>query len=545
MKHYSADFETTKDPDDCRVWLYGLCDIDAPDDFSYGTSIDHFVGIVSTHDSVVFFHNLKFDGIFIIDWLFREGYVYSDRPKPGEFSTLISKHGMFYQIHVKWKNGRSSEFRDSLKKLPMSVEKIAESFGLDVQKGDIDHTIHRPKGHVPTAEEIDYVKKDVVIVAKALAEQFEVGGKRLTIGADALADYKKMSGSVFRVRFPVLPVDVDGVIRAAYRGGWTYLKHGFELVHCGHGKVYDVNSLYPYVMRERELPYGFPEYFEGPPQYRFDKPLWVASLTFTAKLYDRKLPTIQVKKGFHFASVDYKKEIEEPTTLCITNVDYRLWVEHYDVDELAWNGGYYFSARRGFFDEYIDKWMEVKKNSEGGKRETAKLFLNSLYGKYATNPDITGKHPEYVDGIVRLVPSATESREPVYTPIGVFVTAYAREITVKAAQDNYDTFVYADTDSLHLVTEDEPKNLDVDQTALGKWKLEYEFTEAIYARPKAYSEKKTTGEWETRIAGLPRKVSKTLTASDLIPGSQWSGKLTPKIVPGGVVLIETTYTFRV
>lgn len=102
------------------------------------------------------------------------------------------------------------------------------------------------------------------------------------------------------------------------------------------------------------------------------------------------------------------------------------------------------------FDKYVDHFMEIKKNSTGGLRQIAKLHLNSLYGKFATNPDITGKHPTLKDNRVSLVMNEPEMRDPVYTPMGVFITAYARKKTISAAQDNYDIFAYADTDSYTL-----------------------------------------------------------------------------------------------
>ena len=110
-----------------------------------------------------------------------------------------------------------------------------------------------------------------------------------------------------------------------------------------------------------------------------------------------------------------------------------------------------FRGSHGFFDEYVDHFMEIKKNSTGGLRQIAKLHLNSLYGKFATNPDITGKHPVMEDNRVSLKMNEMEVRDPVYTPMGVFITAYARLKTISAAQSVYPHFAYADTDSLHLV----------------------------------------------------------------------------------------------
>lgn len=189
--------------------------------------------------------------------------------------------------------------------------------------------------------------------------------------------------------------------------------------------------------------------------------------------------------------------------------------------------------------------MEIKKNSEGGLRQIAKLHLNSLYGKFATNPDVTGKRPVLKDNRVSLVINEAETRDPVYTPMGVFITAHARNKTISAAQDNYDVFAYADTDSLHLVgPTTPPEDLWVDPVELGAWKHESTFSRAVYVRAKQYAEE-IDGKLDVHIAGLPRNIAAQLTLEDMLRGGQWDGKLIPTRVPGGTVLRNTTFTLKV
>lgn len=548
-----ADFETTTNPDDCRVWSWGLCDIETAEtlwDVEIGGDIASFIKRISKVNSITYFHNLGFDGIFLIDWLFRNGYKYSDSfSKKGYFKTLISNMGAFYSLTITWMNGKKTEFRDSFKKLPMSVSAIAKSFGMEEAKGEIDYKAPRAVGHVPTAEERHYIALDILIPAKALRTQLEEGAVKLTVGADALAEYKTISTSkMFSVMFPVLASTTDADIRGAYRGGFTYVAERFKGKRVKCGRVYDVNSLYPAVMYDRLLPYGEPVYVEGMPVVTDEFPLFISSITFTAKLKKDHIPCIQVKGSHRFTATEYQTEISEPIDMMVSSVDLELWEEHYDLDILAYDGAWLFKAGRGMFTEYIDKWMEVKKNSTGGKRALAKLFLNSLYGKFATNPDVTGKYPVMVDNVVKLVMGPENTRDPVYTAMGVFITAYARSVTIRAAQANYGAFAYCDTDSLHLLLDDDPNNLDIDPQKLGAWKHEYNFTEALFVRAKTYIERK---EWrgvpfavehETHIAGLPVKVAKELTLENLIPGTKYDGKLVPKRVPGGIVLADVGFT---
>src|SRR5699024_11284871 len=93
-----SDFETTTDPDDCRVWAWAVCNVDDYDHIEIGNSIESFISWCSGRNSVVYFHNLAFDGSFILDYILRDGFVHVDgRPRSGAFSTLISDTGKFYR----------------------------------------------------------------------------------------------------------------------------------------------------------------------------------------------------------------------------------------------------------------------------------------------------------------------------------------------------------------------------------------------------------------------------------------------------------------
>ena len=549
---YVADFETTTDPADCRVWAYGLPDIDTATtlwDVEIGTSIERFCNRMAEENSICYFHNLKFDSAFILDYLFRQGYVHTDNQRPfkGQFTSLISSMGSFYSITVCWKNGSRTEFRDSLKKLPYSVSVIAKAFNLIEAKGELDYDLFRPVGHIATAAERSYIANDVLIVARALKTQFDSGMSKLTVGSDALNEFKNVVGTrMFDKLFPVLPEVMDLEIRAAYRGGWTYSDPRFRGYETGAGAVYDVNSLYPSVMYDRLLPYGEPIYAPGLPVADQDYPLFIVSVTFTAKLKPGHVPCIQVKGSSFFLATEYQTEILEPVTMSCTNVDLALWEEHYDLDILAYNGGWLFHGVTGLFTDYIDKWMAVKATNTGAMRALAKLMLNSLYGKFATNPSVTPKIPVFDDenNVVKLVMGDDDKRDPVYTAMGAFITAYARKVTIDAAQANYDVFAYADTDSLHLLTLDPPIGIEIDDHKLGTWKKEYEFDAALYARAKAYIERTFDGEHITHVAGLPDRIAKEMTIADFQNGKRFTGKLQPKRVPGGMVLEDVGFTMN-
>ena len=82
----------------------------------------------------------------------------------------------------------------------------------------------RSRNHTLTKEEKEYIKNDVVIVAKALNVIFSEGLTKMTQGSNALYDFKKIiTKKRFEHLFPEIPPDIDKDLRKAYKGGFTYL----------------------------------------------------------------------------------------------------------------------------------------------------------------------------------------------------------------------------------------------------------------------------------------------------------------------------------
>ena len=95
MKSFVADFETTTDPDNCYVWAYAITEVNNQSNTIVGTSIDEFMEWCSEskENHKVFFHNLKFDGQFIMQWLFHNGFTHTTDNKEKAtktFNTFIS-----------------------------------------------------------------------------------------------------------------------------------------------------------------------------------------------------------------------------------------------------------------------------------------------------------------------------------------------------------------------------------------------------------------------------------------------------------------------
>ena len=388
-----ADFETTTDPKDCRVWAGCAVDIDNLNVVFLGTTLDGFMEFLSNKNTVCYFHNLKFDGEFILHWLFTHGYRYSDSKKDKTFQTLITDDGLFYSITVIFRRHKSKKyekvvFYDSLKKLPFKVSVIAKAFELQQSKGSIDYRATRPVGYELTDVEKEYIITDCQIVAEALKIQLEQGLKKMTNASDALNGYKTIIGKdKFVKRFPVLPFELDKDIRRAYKGGYVYLKPEHKNTRGLQGKQYDVNSLYPWAMYTCLLPYGYPMFFEGEPVPDPDYPLYITHLKCCFELKPGHLPTLQLKNNRRFIETEYLTSSRvkmgrywdnEPIEMWLTNVDYQLLLDHYDLTEVTFINGFKFKGVIGLFKDYIDYWMHIKETTTGALRQLAKLMLNSL-----------------------------------------------------------------------------------------------------------------------------------------------------------------------
>lgn len=550
---YVADFETTTNPEDCRVWGFGIMNVFKQSSFQIGTDINDFMLMCERIKADVYFHNLKFDGSFIVNWLYRNGFEYSDDPRPKTFNTTISEFNQWYRIQVVYdvtEKGRAihTTFYDSLKKLPFKVEEIAKMYDLEVEKLEIDYKMERAHDHVLTIPERKYIYHDIKIMAEALKLQFLNGLQSMTIGADALKEFKKIvNKDNFKFFYPVFNEYLDKDIRKAYKGGFTWLNPKYKGKEIKNGISYDVNSLYPYIMYEKPLPYGIPIFFEGQYKYDDDYPLFIQHLKINFEIKEGHIPTIQIKKSLMFSDVEYLESSDGlDVDIYVTNIDLKLIFEHYHIYHMEFISGWKFKKVNDVFSDYIDKWTKIKEESTGGKRLLAKLMLNSLYGKFATNTNMKSKIPKFSDEKIVMVDGKTTEKDAIYTPVSVFVTSYAREYTIRTAQSCYDRIIYCDTDSIHLTGLDPPPQIEnlIDPKKLGFWKYEGAFKRGKYLRAKSYIHESENNDLKVVCAGMTDTIKEKVTFDNFEIGLKLDGKLMPKQVKNGVVLVETTFTLK-
>ena len=563
QKRYAADFETTvyKGQTFTEVWAAALCEVGTENAF-VTNSIDAFMTRCfdesRTNDIMLFFHNLKFDGTFIVDWLLRNGWKWVDVPEEAmpsyTFKTLVSDQNQWYSITIK-RHIFAIEIRDSLKLLPFSLAQISKNFDTKHKKLEIEYEGNRAAGGTITKQERAYIRNDVLVLAEALQIMFERGHHLMTIGSCCMAEYKRLKGKhFFDEKFCNLfdlPSTIDGVsadayIRRSYRGGWVYLKPDRAGKVIENGCTYDVNSLYPSVMHSssgNRYPYGVPMFWRGNyiPDIAQDKDhYFFVRIRCRFYLKEGYLPFIQLKNNFRYQqnrclttsdvydkktgkyspyiiNLDGERE-KAVAELTLTMTDFALFKEHYHVLDLVILDGCFFEADVGMFDTYLNKYRDLKINAPNiGERTISKLYSNNLYGKLASGDNSSYKVPYYdlKEERVKWRLVVGHDRRGGHIGMGAAVTSYARYYTITRAQKNYKYFVYSDTDSFHFAcTPDKVTGIEIHPRNYNACKCEGEWAKGYFLRPKTYVE--YAADWSTWLitaCGLPSRSKKLLMLS--------------------------------
>ena len=501
---------------------------------------------------------------------------------------IIYANGTFYQVTLnlyydKFIDGKKEKtcmkqiiFKDSYKIASFPLVKIAKDFlGITIPKDGINHHYIRKRNYLLNSEEMKYLYDDVKILKDFINliliqginvnSNYKVIIDKMTIASQSLNEFKhlmyesfkdgsyvsceafknfdnaeikgnkesaKNLNNLFESVFPQISLQLDSFIRRSYFGGIVYknseLVDSLEGDICG--LVYDVNSLYPSVMRARLLPYGFPLSFNG--DYNksdIDKkeyPLYFQEIR--VKKFHIKhgfIPNVQIRNSQNFNGTVYAKsnkyidfdglEKYEECNFVFSNIQLEYFLKSYDIEGIDYIRGIAFKGSYGIFDRYIDTFMEMKKNGKGAVRATAKLFLNSLYGKFGMNPIKEEKIIDYQENTFSTISTDNDGNKLDYLDKGVFIamasfiTSYTREVLLTSIEKVFDRFLYCDTDSIHITGYEIP-NIEIHDKNLGAWKLEGKFTKAKYIGAKRYAEY-IGNKWDIKCCGLSRDIMEKIT----------------------------------
>ena len=559
---YTADFETCDDitaeklygidEDDeeeieiypQRVWLAGLKNLDSMEE-EYHTSIDDFMRrILARGDNQnieIAFHNLRFDGSFIVPWLLRNGYIASEgKPKDKEFSILIDQMNNWYTINIQVTKRRRVLIWDSQKLFPMPLKKVHKVYGTPTKKlyePSEFYTEIRPVGHVPTEEELRYFSNDLTVLAEALRAHINIYGLtfKKTQASQSFYEFEK-SFPAWKLRFPPLSEEIDEYIRPAYWGGLSYVNkqhQGKDHYKIG---VYDINSSYPYQQAYKKLPYGPPrDIWENQPPD--SSKFWIATAIVEFELKPGKVPCIP-KKAIEESDLDMAAEdkwLHSSLGSCVMkfcSIDYMTMRESYNIKVRRWIKVVHFAWKiHPEIQKFILRNNDIKvKYKKMAKEETdeelinqylitsnrAKINNNSYYGKFGEDIVKEGKTPYLIDDDVLYIQDRHEvlkEGKRKYLPVAIATTAWGRHQLVTFANTLKDSFLYCDTDSIHFLEEkglaiikaaEEKGTFKISSTELGAWKYEGHFDRGRYLRAKCYFEQNYKDKYpEVTLAGLP------------------------------------------
>ncbi len=375
------------------------------------------------------------------------------------------------------------QLRDSYAILPIPLSAYSKDV-IDYAKFEADRREDNK------AEILAYQKTDCIYLWELINKFVSRFGDNLTIGSTAVKILREMHP------FERSDQSHDEKMRDFYFGGRVeYFEQG-EL--SGDFKVYDVNSMYPAVMRDVLHPNSL-TYLYASPRAIDDKgdlinwiDGWPYFVTFTGANRNA-LPT-RTKTGLDF-TVEYG-------TFSIPSHEFKVALRHGLIDVKSIDR-ILIPKKATTFGEYVDTYVadKIKAKEDGDKAGElfAKFLLNSAYGKTAQNganyydwqfrmpgmarPDLSEWELYEFEGEIELYRKPVE--RPVFfdVAIGASITGAARAVLLEAIQ-NADRPVYCDTDSLIC---EELGGVTIHPTALGAWDLEAEGDRLAIGGKKLYA----------------------------------------------------------
>ena len=567
--------------------------------------LKYYLGAKVTRKTVLYIHNgARFDLVLLLKDLLNTG-MYKIHP--------LYKDGKFISLKVVRKSDNAEILiKDSFLILNSSLDKLAKSFNLVFSKTIFPYTF-------PTLDNLDYIGDvpDIKYFSdKVTLDQYNEYKSRFNGNWNLREELEKYCENDCRVlyyildkfnelilnkfnidihKFPTLSSLAYNIFKANYlkyshkqltqnaKGKTTFVKvsqipviaeENYKIIkqayfggHCDmyiptnpigtNIYCYDVNSLYPYVMKAFDYPINFLTNFIG--DIRILNPqLWNDTLGF------------------------YKVRVNCPNSLIHPILPIKIkgntvfptgtWEGLYFSEEIknAENFGYKFEILEGIvftkaniFSDYITKLYDIKSNTskDDPMYGISKLLLNSLYGRFGLNPDLNNYYfyhknlmpkNKAIDIELTLddyylvcdinsknVMEGSESN----VAIAGAVTAYARIHMSQFKNSNLFNLYYSDTDSIYIDKELDSKY--VSDNELGLLKLEKVLSKFVAVGPKFYGgvELNTANQF-SKVKGLSNSLTieqleYLLVKDNIISLKQ--NKWFRDYVDSSVIIRETSY----
>jgi len=489
--------------------------------------------IIQQKRVVVFAHNLLYD--------YRAGINRQLLIDAG-FSPVFESYDVG-RVIIRWVNKTNSiTFIDSMNYVKASLAEIGNILGIEkLERPDYSEDIEKWK---------IYSMRDVEILARFVITLIDFMKKEL--GEFALTS-PSLAYKIFLKRF--LPKGVklrppaDKEIRRlevdAYFGGRVEVFRSGKFQNV---VVLDVNSMYPFSMRDLTVPI---------------RPIAKVRNMDIAKLkelLEKDTPIIarvqlNIPNNVYIPPAPYRHPITKklifPVGRFITTLaspELKIVLPYIERIELAvvYKGAKIFKE---YVEYYYQKRQEAKERGDKVNDMFYKLLLNSLYGKFGEKRKLQkmvadlkidhsvlfitpkGKRLVVVDGLlIEVIPKEVDYGR--FTAISAFITSQARAYLWKLMNlVPRDKLLYCDTDSIHIIGDFDYKkylslylepenygpkteqvesgNIRIEATAktstLGLLKVEKRAKEGVYLAPKTYKL-----DNNIKIKGIPKRFAKDL-----------------------------------
>lgn len=438
MKYFVADFETTtgfsdyyKKTGKTRVLLWFISNLYNNKDTRIGTKIEEFIEMLTSkpHSSIVYFHNLSFDGDYILKYLVKIGYRISNNKKDMSPKTIVvfRQGGVIYHFRIQYtyyKNGNkyryTIDFKCSYRLLNSKVANLGTAYGIQKHLDEEDSSFYdiepqdRWEKYPPRF--IEYIKNDVEIVRLSLLD-FEKTIRSLKIVQD-YEKYTKQKFNVFSkltaasISFKLMKIwlflytkgsrehignflqvhsEEHKILKPFFKGGYSEFNPIYQggLTLTKNVLMIDINSAYPYQMT-KSLPYG--TLMKVKPSGEYVE--WLKIDVKSARIRDKycNIPFLfnwtnqrfynEFSKRFEiYRYVPYLNDFtcyytrEEWDIICKM---YKVKVRHIET---------WYQKKKPWLKEYVEElyYWKSRYKSEGksGLCNSIKIILNSGYGGLA------------------------------------------------------------------------------------------------------------------------------------------------------------------
>jgi len=416
--------------------------------------------------SIIFSHDLNYDGRFILDYCEHNDIEYETKTIEGRIIRII--------IFLKKDNKKIKLiFRDNFALLRYSLEALTKGFEVQHKKVKLDYNIE-----IDDPRFKQHFENDLIGLYEVLEKENNYGLlEKDAFDLNVISIYKKENPEI---NFEKCDPIIDEIIRKSYYGGrkerfWAFppFKNGFNILY-----YYKFNSLYPYVMWKYEYPLPIKVNLEYIEKYDPSK----LSICFVC---------VKTPPNLKIPVLPYRTEEGEVIfpagEFCgvYTSSEINLALSQgYKIDFI---GIYQFEKTGYIFRKWVEEHYQKKINAPNHLIETIETsILNSLY-KIFIKKSITGhlkkiSEEEFFKGgmkkffkigshyYVEVDKKEDEYPDFIHSEIASFITANARvelyNMMLKAGLDN----IYScNTD--YMVTCKKLPDEYVDDKTLGKMRL--------------------------------------------------------------------------